>query len=454
MPDQLTSTVLASLRVVTPSGERPANVVVERGWVVEVAPHDPDAALAAGGEDWGAVALLPGLVDPHVHLNEPGNTHWEGVASGTAAAALGGVTTLIDMPLNSLPVTTSVAALEAKRAATCGKASVDVAFHGGLVAGSADQIGPLLDAGVVGIKAFLCHSGLDEFPNATRDDLAAAMPLLAERGVPLLAHAELVRPLPPMADPRRYADYLASRPVEFERDAIEMLVELCEATGCRTHVVHLADAGSLGTLRAARRRGLPITVETCPHYLAFTADEIADGATLFKCAPPLREAAHREGLWSALAEGLIDFVATDHSPCPPQDKRLPELGGADAGRFDRAWGGIASLGLALPVVWAEAAVRGHSLSDVARWLSDAPATLVGVEGGIRRGAPANLVAFDPDAAWIVEPARLAFRHKQTPYAGRTLRGVVRQTYLRGEPLLAAGQGGLATLARPGRGGVR
>jgi allantoinase len=439
---------------VTPAGERPANVVVERGWIADVTPYDPDVARAAGGEDWGAVALLPGLVDPHVHLNEPGNTHWEGVATGTAAAALGGVTKLVDMPLNSLPVTTTVAALEAKRAAARGKASVDLAFHGGLVAGSAEQIGPLLDAGVVGIKAFLCHSGLDEFPAATRDDLAAAMPLLAERGVPLLAHAELVRPLPPMADPRRYADYLATRPVEFERDAIEMLVELCAATGCRTHVVHLADAGSLGALRTARRRGLPITVETCPHYLAFTAEEIADEATLFKCAPPIREGAHREALWQALAEGLIDFVATDHSPCPPEDKLLPELGGPNAGRFDRAWGGIASLGLALPIVWGEAATRGHSLMDVVRWLNEAPAKLVGVEAGIRPGAPANLVAFDADDEWVVEPSRLAFRNKRTPYEGRSVRGMVRQTYLRGEPLLAAGQGGAPTLARSGRGKVQ
>ena len=430
MPDDATTgrtpLLLSSRRVVTPGGEIEATVRVEQGLIAAIDAYDPDAAT-----DLGEVALLPGLVDPHVHLNEPGRTEWEGFETGTAAAAAGGVTTLIDMPLNSSPVTTTVAALEAKRAAAEGKLSVDVGFHAGLVPGNVDQIKGLLDAGVVGVKAFLCHSGIDEFPAATEKELRAVMPRLAERGVPLLVHAEVTHDTPAMADPRRYADYLATRPPSFERDAIALLIDLCRETGCRTHVVHLADAGSLSTLAAAKSEGLPLTVETCPHYLTFASGEIPDGATEYKCAPPLRDAANREGLWQGLAGGVIDFIASDHSPCSPDMKRR------DEGRFDLAWGGISSLQLGLPVVWTEASRRGHTLSELARWMSEAPAKLVGSGGGLMVGAPANLVVFDPDAAWRVVGEELLHRHSVTPYDGRQLSGRVRATYLRGEP---AGQG--------------
>lgn len=413
--------VLSGRRVVTPEGERPATLRVEAGRIVAVDAYDPSA-----GRDLGDAVLLPGLVDPHVHLNEPGRTEWEGFETGTAAAAAGGVTTLVDMPLNSSPVTTTAAALAAKRQAAEGKLSVDVGFHAGLVPGNEDEIAGLLDAGVRGVKAFLCHSGIDEFPAATEKELRAVMPLLAEQGVPLLAHAEMVSETPPMDDPRSYADYLATRPPTFERDAIELLIDLCRETGCPTHVVHLADAGSLPRLAAARGEGLPLTVETCPQYLTFAADEIPDGATQYKCAPPIRDAANREGLWRGLAEGVIDFIATDHSPCPPAMKRPEE------GRFDLAWGGISSLQIAAPVVWNEASRRGHTLEDVTRWLSAGPAELVGIEAGIDAGAPANLVLFDPDTEWTVVGQELHHRHPITPYEGRRLRGVVRETYLRGE----------------------
>ena len=419
---------LSSRRVVTPEGVIEATLRIDRDKIAAIEPYTAEA-----GQDLGDAALLPGLVDPHVHLNEPGRTDWEGFETGTAAAAAGGVTPLVDMPLNSSPVTTTAEALKTKREAAAGKLSVDVAFHAGLVPGNAGELPALLDAGAVGVKAFLCHSGIDEFPAATENDLRAAMRLLADRNVPLLAHAELTHSVPPMENPRRYADYLASRPPEFERNAIAMLISLCRETGCRTHVVHLADAGSLPMLREARTEGLPLTVETCPHYLTFAADEIADGATPFKCAPPLRDAANRDGLWAGLADGVIAFLATDHSPCPPELKRL------DSGRFDEAWGGISSLELTLPAVWTEASQRGHTLAQVVDWLSHRPAKLVGVDAGIAVGRPANLVVFRPDEPFKVRGEALQQRHKLTPYDGRELRGRVVKTYLRGQPA-ARGRG--------------
>ncbi|WP_146444792.1 allantoinase AllB [Botrimarina colliarenosi] len=415
------SFTLRSRRVVTPTGVVAASVRVSEGVIVEIGPYDSEQ-----GDDLGDWALAPGLVDPHVHLNEPGRTDWEGFATGTAAAAAGGVTTLVDMPLNSSPVTTSVAALAAKRHAAKSNLSVDVAFHAGLVPGAEAEIAGLLDAGVRGVKAFLCHSGIDDFPAATERELRAVMPLLAERGVPLLAHAEIAHDTPPMPDPRCYADYVATRPASFERDAIALLLDLCRETGCPTHIVHLADAGSLPTLRDAKAEGLPLTVETCPHYLTFAAEEIADGATEFKCAPPIRDRANREGLWEGLADGTIDFIATDHSPCPPEMKQLHE------GRFDLAWGGVSSLQLALPAVWTEASRRRHSLLDVANWLSHRPAQLVGFDAGVVVGAAANLVVFDPEAGFTVVGADLLHRHKLTPYEGRTLRGVIKKVFLHGE----------------------
>lgn len=424
--------ILRSQRVFAPSGERPATVVVRNGVIVDVASYDCDL-YANSVEDLGQLAILPGLIDPHVHLNEPGRTEWEGFATGTAAAAAGGITTLVDMPLNSSPVTTSVAALQAKQAAAEGKLHVDVGFHAGLVPGNETQLQGLLDAGVLGVKAFLCHSGIDDFPAATEVELRAAMPLLAARGVPLLVHAELEHPVPPMSEPRRYSEYLATRPPVFEQNAIQLLIKLCRETSCRTHIVHLADAQCLPLLRNARHEGLPITVETCPHYLTFAAEEIPDGATQYKCAPPIRDVANRESLWAGLADGTIDFIASDHSPCPPEMKQLT------AGRFDLAWGGISSLQLGLPAIWTEASKRGHSLSDVVDWMSHGSAQFIGREAGISEGAPANLVVFDADKQVVVRGEELLHHHPVTPYEARTLRGMVLRTYLRGKAT-ASGKG--------------
>lgn len=427
--------VLSSQRVITPEGEKPATVRIQAGRITSIEDYQPNLSTDGPGEDLGNLAILPGLIDPHVHLNDPGNTEWEGFLTGTAAAAAGGITTLVDMPLNSLPVTTTLHALKHKRLSSERKLLIDVGFYAGLVPGNEKEIGELLGAGVLGVKAFLCHSGLDAFPNATEKELRHAMPLLAKKGAVLLAHAELVKPQPAMANHRSYADYLASRPPGFEQEAIKLLINLCRETGCRTHIVHLADAESLPMLRAARQEGLPITVETCPHYLYFSAEEIPDGATQYKCAPPIRSEENRERLWQALAEGEIDLIATDHSPCPPEMKSL------EAGRFDEAWGGISSLQLSLPIVWTEASRRGHALSDVVRWMSEAPAKLLRLpkgkskKPGICVGADANLVIFDPEATFMVKGEELEHRHPITPYEGRELRGVVKQTYLRGCPLL-------------------
>jgi allantoinase len=425
----ITELVLSSRRVLTVDGERPATIRVQGGRIVAIEPYDPSQ-----GEDLGSLALIPGLVDTHVHFNEPGRTEWEGFATGTAAAAAGGVTLAVDMPLNSSPVTTTAAALAVKRAAAEGKLSIDVGFYGGLVPDNVSDIESLLDAGVLGIKAFLCHSGIDEFPAATEKELRAAMPLLAERGIPLLAHAEIAREAPAMQNPRFYSHYMASRPPEFERTAIELLIDLCRETGCPTHIVHLADAGSLPMLRDAQSEGLPLTVETCPHYLHFASEQIPDGACQYKCAPPIRDEANREGLWQGLIDGTIDFVASDHSPCPPSDKRLAE------GRFDLAWGGISSVQLSLPVLWTGASKRGFNLAQVVHWLSTGPAKLVGRPAGIAVGHAANLVVFDLDGTFQVDAQKLLHRHPVTPYDGETLRGTVLRTYLRGE--LAAPGGGV------------
>ena len=419
---------LRSRRIVTPDGLVDGTVVVSEGRIESVRPavDTPDDA-----EDLGELAILPGAVDPHVHLNEPGRTEWEGFETGTRAAAAGGVTTLVDMPLNSSPVTTSVAALVAKRAAAEGQCAVDVFFHGGLVPGNLDQIEPLVDAGVVGIKAFLCHSGIDDFPAVDESELRPAMEVLARRGVPLLAHAEIADDaLGVTGDPNAYSTWLASRPGRFETRAIELLIRLCRETGCRVHVVHLATADALASLAGAREEGLPITVETCPHYLTFAAEDLPDGEPRFKCAPPIREARHREALWQALADGpasskTIDFVASDHSPAPPSMR---------TGDLMSAWGGIASLQISLSATWTGAAKRGHDLTDLARWTSSAPARLVGLEdrkGAIVAGFDADLVVFDPDAEWTVRGQELEHRHPQTAYEGMGLRGRIVRTYVAG-----------------------
>ena len=426
---------LRSRRVITPEAERASAVLVRDGRIVALV--EPDAIpLGTLVEDLGDAVLMPGLVDSHVHVNEPGRTEWEGFETATRAAAAGGVTTLVDMPLNSSPVTTTRDALERKRDAAAGRARVDCAFWGGLVPGNTAELARLLDAGACGAKAFLAHSGIDEFPAAGEDDLRAALPILADRGKPLLVHAELATDLgQPGDDPRRYATYLASRPPSWEREAVALLLRLCRELRAPIHVVHLSAAAAARLVAEARREGLPLTAETCPHYLAVAAEEVPDGRTEFKCAPPVRERANRDALWDALLAGTIGLVVSDHSPCLPALKQL------ERGDFMAAWGGIASLQLALPVVWTEARRRGVGLGRLVSWMAEAPARLAGLaacKGRIAPGYDADLVAFDPDAKFEVERARIQHRHTLTPYEGRMLHGVVRKTWLRGRPVYSGG----------------
>ncbi len=426
---------LRSRRVVTPGGERAGVVRIRDGRIVDVV--DPASVPTdAHVEDVGGAVLMPGLVDSHVHVNEPGRTEWEGFESATRAAAAGGVTTLVDMPLNSSPVTTTRDALERKRDAAAGHALVDCGFWGGLVPGNARRIGSLLDAGACGVKAFLCHSGIDDFPAAGEAELRAALPVLAERGKPLLVHAELATDVaPPEGDPRRYATYLESRPPSWERQAVALLLRLCRELRAPIHVVHLSAAAAARLVAEAHREGLPMTAETCPHYLSLAAEDVEDGRTEFKCAPPVRERANRDALWDALLDGTIGMVVSDHSPCPPLLKEPAR------GDFMAAWGGIASLQLALPVVWTEARRRGLGLGRIASWMAEAPARLAGLaasKGRIAPGYDADLVAFDPDAPFEVASVGIHHRHKLTPYLGRTLHGVVRQTWLRGRRVFSGG----------------
>jgi allantoinase len=429
--------VLRSERVVTPEGVHPATVHLREGRIERVGELDdtpPQSSLI----DCGDSVVMPGVVDTHVHVNEPGRTEWEGFETATSAAAAGGVTTLVDMPLNSIPATTTREALRVKRASAAGKCAVDVRLWGGVVPGNAAELPGLLEDGVPGFKCFLVPSGVDEFQHVGEADLREAMPVLARHGSVLLVHAELPGPIEAAAGVwdgagpeglREYGRYLRSRPDAAEVAAVDLMIRLCRETGCRVHIVHVASAEVLPLLRAAREEGLPITAETCPHYLTFAAEEIPDGGVAFKCAPPVRSRENRERLWEALREGLLDLVASDHSPCPPGMKKIA------TGDFREAWGGIASLQVSLPAVWTGARERGFTISDVAEWMCAAPARLAGLtgrKGALAPGYDADLVVWDPEASFEVDPARLRHRHKITPYAGRTLHGVVRRTLARGE----------------------
>ncbi len=412
-------------------GLAPASLVVDNGRIVSFGAYDvPGIAEDA---DFGDLVLMPGLVDSHVHVNEPGRTDWEGFRTATQAAAAGGVTTLVDMPLNCLPVTTTKHALEVKLAELPGKLHVDVGFWGGVIPGNVGELAPMAKAGVLGCKAFMVNSGIDEFPNATEDDLRAAMPVLRDAGVVLLAHAEvdLGDHDPPHGDDgRTYASYLRSRPREWENEAIRRLIALSTETRCPVHVVHLSSSDALPMLADARARGVKITSETCPHYLCFDAEHVPAGNTLYKCAPPIREHDNRERLWQGLRDGVIDLVVSDHSPCTAALKTL------ERGDFHEAWGGVSSLSLGLSAVWTEAQKRGFALADVALWMSERPAFLAGLahKGRLAPGCDADFVAWDPEATFVVDAQKLHFKNKQTPYDGRTLSGVVHATYLRGEPV--------------------
>jgi allantoinase len=412
-------------RVVTGDGERPASINVHDGTIVSLtSPAEPAAASVVDIPDDEVV--LPGLVDSHVHVNEPGRTHWEGFAHATAAAAAGGVTTIVDMPLNSIPATVDVPSLHRKQLAARGQLGVDVAFWGGAVPGNAGRLAELHRAGVVGFKCFLIDSGVPEFPPLDAEGLELAMRTIAGFGGLLIAHAEDATEIH-AATGRRYADFVASRPDSAEVSAVESLLAATRATGCRTHIVHLSSAAALPAIRAAKAQGLPVTVETCPHYLTLRAEDVPDGSTHFKCCPPIRCDANRRLLWAALLDGTIDCVVSDHSPCTPEAKRL------DTGDFGQAWGGIASVQLGLPAMWSHAREHGVTLADLARWMCSGPADLVGLtdRGRIAPGRRADLCVFAPDKYFEVDPRRLRHRNPISPYAGVLMRGKVRQTWLRG-----------------------
>ncbi|HKP71620.1 MAG TPA: allantoinase AllB [Pyrinomonadaceae bacterium] len=437
--------VIRGRRVVTPEGVAPAAIHVGGGRISAVAAFEdvPQGASLVEVDDGAFV--LPGLVDTHVHINEPGRTEWEGFATATRAAAAGGVTTLVEMPLNSIPATTTRESLETKRAAAEGKCRVDVGFWGGVVPGNTAELARMFAGGVFGFKCFLVPSGVDEFEHVTEVDLREAMPDLKRLGALLIVHAETPAPIEAAlagvehdnaADPRLYATFLRSRPKAAEDEAVALMIRLCRETGARVHIVHHSSSSSLASLRAAKAEGLPFTAETCPHYLTFVAEDVPDGATEFKCCPPVRERENRERLWAALGEGVLDMIVSDHSPCPPELKRRAE------GDFLAAWGGIASLQLRLPAVWTEACGRGFSIERVVEWLAAAPARLVGLDGrkgAIQVGCDADIAVFHPDETFLVAPEMLEHRHKLTPYAGRKLKGVVEATYLRGVKIFERGE---------------
>jgi allantoinase len=428
---------IRSRRVVTPDGISAATIFVVNGEIVEIGPVDAPSD-AREQIDAGNLYVLPGLVDAHVHVNEPGRTEWEGFTTATQAAAAGGYTTIIDMPLNCLPETTTVASLTAKREAARNQCWVNYGFWGGVVSNNQSHIKALADAGVLGYKCFLIYPGIEGFTMVTRGELEAAMPMVASTGLPLLVHAELAGPVDsamaeldrnPETDWTRYSTYLRSRPDEAELEAISLLISLARKYGCRVHIVHLSSARALPLLRAAREEGLPITVETCPHYLYASAETIPDGATQFKCAPPIRSKQNQRELWMALVNGDIDLIATDHSPCPPEMKSF------ESGSFLKAWGGIPSLSLALPIVWTRARERGIPLTDVVRWMSSKPAELAGLgarKGRIEKGYDADLVVFDADALYPVTTDMLYYKHPISPYMGEILEGKVKTTFVGGQ----------------------
>lgn len=432
-------------RTITSAGEVARSIGVTDGTIVAIEPYDADLEADRVVDLDDDVVLLPGLVDTHVHVNDPGRSEWEGFETATRAAAAGGITTLVDMPLNSIPPTVDVESLEVKRKTAEGKVHIDVGFWGGAVPGNLGDLRGLHDAGVFGFKCFLLHSGVDEFPPLGAQELEDALRAVRSFGAQMIVHAENSEAIEhaPAAQGSQYEKFLRSRPRGAENMAIAQVIELARWTGARVHILHLSSSDALPMIATARRDGVALTVETCPHYLCFTAEEIPEGATEFKCCPPIREAENRELLWRGLADGIIDCIVSDHSPCTPELKRL------DIGDFGVAWGGIASLQLGLSAIWTEARKRGFALADVVRWMAERPAAQVGMrrKGHIALGYDADFCVFAPDEGFVVDVGKLAHRNPVSAYHGRTLSGVVRNTWLRGAEI--SGEEPTGTLLRRG-----
>lgn len=446
--------IIRGKQVVLPRSIGPRSIHISGGAITSIHSYESVPAGCEVVEADDESIVMPGLVDSHVHVNEPGRTDWEGFATATRAAAAGGVTTIVDMPLNSIPPTTTVAGFRAKLKAAQSKCHVDVGFWGGVVPGNAGELAALFELGVVGFKCFLIHSGVDEFPNVTETDLRGAMPELTRLGAVLIVHAEVPGPIERTgigachsqgASSGRsdsnvcatsYQTFLDSRPRAAENEAVELMIRLGREFGTRIHIVHHSSADALPMLRDAKADGVHLTAETCPHYLALVAEEIPDGATEFKCCPPIRERENCEQLWSALQVGTLDMIVSDHSPCPPEMKLR------ETGDFLKAWGGISSLQLRLPIVWTEARRRGFAVEDLVRWLCTAPADLVGLssrKGSLEVGKDADITIWNPLKQFTVEAEILQHRHKLTPYQGRTLEGVVATTFLRGKAIYDHGE---------------
>jgi allantoinase len=431
--------IIRGRSVVLPNEIGPRSIYIQDGRIVALAGYFEIVSECEVIDLDNNSLVMPGLVDTHVHINSPGRTEWEGFPNATLAAAAGGVTTLIDMPLNSIPPTTTLAGFKTKLESAANNCFVDVGFWGGVVPGNTAELGPLFEAGVVGFKCFLVPSGVDEFPHVTEEDLREAMPELARLDALLIVHAELPGPMRgPIksgGSARAYETFLASRPREAENEAVELMVRLSQEFGTRVHIVHLSSAEAVPVLRKAQAAGVRITAETCPHYLHFAAEEVPAGATEFKCCPPIRERENREELWQGLADGTIDFIVSDHSPCPGEMKLR------ESGDFMNAWGGIASLQLRLPIIWTEARRRGFTVEDLTKWLCGNPARQVSMQtrkGAIAVGNDADLVVWNPDEQFTVAAGALHHRHKITPYNGEVLSGVVQKTFLRGRKIYDGG----------------
>jgi allantoinase len=428
MTSNLSKIAILSKNIVTTEGLKNGVIFVDKGIITNIVESKqiPSEYIV---EDVGELVVMPGLIDSHVHINEPGRTDWEGFETATKSASAGGITTLMDMPLNSIPVTTTVSALNEKISSAKGNIWVDCGFYGGLIPGNLDSLKSLISAGVFGFKAFLVHSGIDDFPKVSVNDFELSMPIISKGGVPILVHAEIEKNHnePNIKNRQSYFSFLSSRPKYWENEAIDLMIELSKKFNCNVHIVHLSSAEALNSIAKAKMSKVPVTVETCPHYLYFYSERISDGDTRFKCTPPIRENSNREELWEGLKNGIIDFIASDHSPCTENLKLL------ETGDFQKAWGGISSLQFILPIVWTEAKKRGFSVMDISEWMSRRPAELLQLnyKGVIAEGYHADFVIWNPEAKFTVERSIIHHKNKLTPYAGETLYGVVEKTFLRG-----------------------